>query len=129
VPRAGTPIVHPDLMKSEGVGGFLKETVTIREKQGGRDSFGEPSKALGGVIYQDIPCRMAMEERGGAQDAEREYVMGTIVSHTYNLILDGYYPLISERHAAEWNGLVLDIEDIKHASDETFTQLGCEELQ
>lgn len=129
MPRAGTPVIHPDMMRDvAGLSGFTNDVVTIKEKGTTRNTFGEGTDALGPDVYTNVRCRMSMNSRGEG-DAERELQLGIATVHTYNFILDGYYPNVSEKHVAVYDGLVLDIEDVKHASGKAFTQLGCEKVR
>lgn len=135
-PRSGTPIVHPDYMTNvAGVAGFMEETVvTIEEDMNhgqSSGSFGEEAEEnwqpLAGHV--SLPCRISMRRRGAAQQAEREYDTGTVVLHSHFLLLDGYYPEISEKHRAVSEALVLDIEEVQHASSNAFTQLSCQVVE
>lgn len=123
MPRPGSSPLHPSFVGSRvfGLGALIDRSVTIEERTGSRDSFGEPGDSWSPVAgLEDLDGAVG---RAGA-NLEARRGTDTIAIATHAIVLAGYYPQITPTHRAVVDGgEIHDIQTVEHDSRMRVTQL------
>lgn len=131
-PATRSKFVSPKLSASLDRSGFWDRLCTIKViDTEDRDSFGEPNPEMT-TVYLDVPSRISPQTKAGAgSDIEKESSAGTIVKTLFVVLLDGYYPLITEDCVVWMSGEVksFDVENVEHSSESSFTRLFLERIE
>jgi hypothetical protein len=113
--------LHPRLMAT--LSPMMVSTGTIQTATETRDAAGQPIKTWANLVgHVAIPCHI--EITGGSESKATNQVY---VTATHEIILQGYYPLITPKmHLVDDAGQTYDILQVDHESFGAFTKLVAE---
>ena len=122
MPRPGSQIVHPHFATSaRALGGLLDDrNVTIQERTGARDLFGQPADT-----WSDLADHVDLDGAVGPMPGRESRRSGDTISiATHAIFLAGYYPDITPAHRAVVDDSEIhDIESVEHSSTQKLTRL------
>lgn len=108
-PRAGTPLIHPDMVDSLEDVGFFPDTVTIEENTHTLDSKGTAQDSWAARAgMSDLACRVAPLPRSARETRTEE---GVWSQGTHKIVIAGHHPTILPENRAVVNGS--DVHDIE----------------
>lgn len=112
---------------AESFVGVWNKTCTIKTNTGQRSPSGQRIPAWTELPgHENIPCRKSIQKQGAGGNFEQERAGGTITLTGQVVLLNGYFPAITEEMVAEVDGIQYDIEGVQHTSDDQFTYLSVE---
>lgn len=115
------PLIDPSLLDSLGF--LFNKTVTIQEATDTQDAFGAPTSTWANkTSHVAIPC--VLSPTGTSGEVKRPDM--TYVVAPFKFMLQGYYPLITEKMRAVCGSRNYDILLAKSDSQDVMTTLLCE---
>lgn len=129
MPRPGTRLIHPGLEKSLKDVGWYESTCTIMTTAEALDDIGQETETPAVLAgHENLPCRIAPVV-GTVAGMEREGPETTTVMRDMTAKLPGAWPTITEKHQAEIDGRLYDIEKVDINSEKTFTLLALQVVE
>lgn len=119
------PLIDPRMLGQLGV--LFNSTVTIQVQSTAKDAVGQPVQAWTNLAnHVALPCA-AWNPTGKAGGLEQRLPDGTFLFQFSVVLLQGYYPAITEAMRAVVNGgTPLDIMKASSDSQSTYTELTCQ---